>query len=345
MGGKNDMYLNPAGVGIEGTLQVLVADQDFGYEHKIRSLDFSYRFKKSGIGISIRSIRFGDGILLYGDSSPGRHHSTRLATNELYFKGSFSYTLVRNLELGVGLNIWNSKNAANAREFWELRSVTSLNIDAGLFYVNTSIKNDVIIVSPKIGISLLSFGKGVRYIWNDQTSPLPTTIRIGLGGDTESIRKLYTHPIIRISVAGSISKLLSRIESSRQDGGYSFQAMKPFKQLFNGWGSYSFFNGQEVEDISLREQLWYHFGIEIELLETIKLRYGWQDVGKADYNSSFISYGLGVDFYYLAFDYVTVNNTYGQFLNFRYEDDNYWRIISRFPIDGKKPDVLISKLF
>lgn len=343
-GAYGDPQINPAGVELKEALQLSYTRNEFEVESTDRIISATVGFSRSVISLSFRRV-FGS-ELAYPERDLAAY--TRFNSHENYFGLSYSIFILSNLRVGAGVNyLTATEGSGSFVSQQKLTKEEALSFDLGIQY-NYPIKiNQRFILEPNIGISITDFGKGVNYYSFEEkyTDPLPGRMRFGSGLLIQTVERIKGKHFLGISITGDISKTLNRRERVVTDVDIFYRAMNPFRELTETWTSYEYFDGQKYNTISVKDQLWYHAGIEFQVLESFFLRWGTQKAPEYDEQFSYRSLGIGVDIYFLAFDYNHIlikrggrfRDTYYSFLA-----GPHWQITARFPFDGKSPKTILD---
>ncbi|MEX0662939.1 MAG: hypothetical protein WEA58_02195 [Balneolaceae bacterium] len=218
---------------------------------------------------------------------------------------------------------------------------TAWGINLGGYYRN-QFESDSFDFRPQAGLSLNDLSDGFNFESTEMNEiNLPGQIRLGLGLDISSKNLRHNRPLFGGGIYSGFSKYLARWEMD----GQSSQITSPsgFEALFKTWTSFERFNGTEMVEISLGEQISTSLGFEFHYLETFYLRYG--IVGGSDYWIR-PQNGLGaeVDLYYLSLA-VTHLNYHSSDRWGPQDNSTFVQATFRLPIDGQSSDTLLSRLF
>ncbi len=208
-------------------------------------------------------------------------------------------------------------------------------------YYQDQIETSLFRFRPQVGLSLNDLSTGFEFEGSTIREHLPGQIRLGIGMDISSRQERYNLPMFGIGLYTGFSKYLSRWEYDPETG----ETLSPsgFEALFTTWNSITKFDGLNTFEITLGEQISASLGIEVNLLETLYLRYGL--IGGAD-RWVRPQHGLGfeVDFYYVAI--AVTNMSYHSSEDWLPQDDiTTVQATVRIPIDGKPRNSLVSQLF
>ncbi|WP_142455544.1 PorV/PorQ family protein [Gracilimonas mengyeensis] len=335
--------INPAVIGEEGILQISPSWYNYVdyMEWKHRGLKTNYRLGQSIFGFSFQRIAAGKQVetIHTSLSFPFIH---KIGNYDLDLSASYSHVFKNGLTIGVGVNyLYSSEASATTVSAEMVKPDDSWSVDLGANYQFPEARFNDFALRPHLGVSLTDFGTPSDYIRSETEYPMPTTLRIGGGANIILNKKAYGRKVMEVSVLQNVSKILARIEIKSNENGLYADAMNPFKALIRSWGTYEYYDGYVRGKSDLSEQLWWHSGVELKLLEAIALRWGYQNAAKVEEPLSYRALGVGIDLYYLVFDYTHIKND---------EDDNllvghHWQITGRIPLDGKRPDTILNVLF
>lgn len=347
--GYGSMFVNPAGMGENGVLQLSpdfnAFQHPYALAYKSYQLSGTYDVNKSRVGISIQGFKTGSQLVTteYYENTDYKFQNTELIT-----KVAFSHQLKNNIKLGAAVNYLYSGEAIGTMvSAQKVEPVHAWSVDLGMQY-EISKKYGFGTIKPSSGLVLTNFGKGVNYFngvdyYNSERSTsLPTRLQAGVGLTFISSEKKNGYNLVEVRVLQNASKLLVRRESKVNDSGTYHVAMNPFKALVNSWGSYEYYDGLSNRVIEPKQQIWWHSGAEVKFMEAVALRWGLRKTGEFEEEMSYQSLGFGVDLFYVVLDYAIVfdNPEYGNFL-----EGTQWQISGRIPLDGHRPDNILLKLF
>ncbi len=343
-GSYGDPQINPAGIELKESLQLSYTRNEFEVESTDRIISAVVGFNKSTFSLAFRRV-FG-GYLANLAREPVAY--TRFNSHENYFGLSYSISLLSHLRVGAGVNYLESTGGYGSY-FSQHRhkEQNDWSADIGIQYKYPIKVDEKFILEPKFGFSITDFGKGINYYSSEKshTAPLPGRMRLGTGISIQTLEKIKGKYFLGLSVTGDISKTLNRYERAVIGSDTLYRAMNPFDELMETWTPLEYFDGQKYNTVSVTEQLWFHAGIEFQVLESFFLRWGFQKAPDYDKQLGYRSVGFGVDLYYLVFDYNHILIRNGE----RFRDDYYsslagphWQLTARFPFDGKRPRTILD---
>lgn len=343
-GAYGDHHINPAGIGMKNTSSFSFTNNsvvNYGNKHQafasvigLEKIFFSFSVTKFKSGESGPHLYFSDQILY-----------SRFNSAELYSNVSLAYSLSSHLRVGLGINHLHATSGTGS--LWSIQktgSLQALSLDAGMQYENEFSANEDLFITPSFGFSITDFGNGVDYHRPNYKVPLPTIARSGFGISLKSGQKIFSRNLLRLTLTGDISKALGRKEKVISATDTSYQAMSPFDQLIKTWDDFDFNNGQRLTNYNVWEQLRFHAGIEITILESFMLRWGFQHMPEYEDILTYQSLGIGIDFFYLKFN---SNFILGPDENhkFSFIYGKHWQLTGRIPLNGEKPDTILNHIF
>jgi len=333
--------INPAGVGRKDDLGLYFTSRESVSD--IRFYDFGASFKKEKLGWSISSR-----IVPYprqNNTTEGGEQSGSHKPLEFYQNASVSFELSKKWSVGFGLNYIHSDLASGAEVSGEeIKAGRALSADIGTIYNTSFSVADSWLIQTGFGISITDFGNLVKYTDNAEGDPLPMKFRTGLGLEAVYSGDWNGFKVIGLSSAVSLSKLLVALEFEENG---SVRKFGPFQTIIKGWGVYKEQNPNngEFTEYSLTEQFIYHAGMELTFLESFSFRMGYQNGQELNDFESLSSWGIGIDLYYLAIDYVNSSHTSEDYKGQEtLTGSEYLQLKGRIPLDGKSPKSLLRLL-
>jgi hypothetical protein len=207
----------------------------------------------------------------------------------------------------VGLNFGKSNLASgqliNGRE---IKSPTFTTVDVGIYADRTYSYKDVLI-TPSVGWSITDFGEPIGYVDGVRKDPLPMMMRGGLGLKLESRERIWNRTAFSFGGYASLSKIMARQKEEQTPNGIQYKPMSPWEALYNSWGSFRRFDGQQYVEVSLLDQLQTQTGLEIIFLEMLSLRFGHFYEHPQNGARSYDTFGIGVHFKYITLDYSEID--------------------------------------
>ncbi|MEX0720618.1 MAG: PorV/PorQ family protein [Balneolaceae bacterium] len=332
-------HLNPASINHKGLFNfgLMKNEDNFGES------DWTNTWKNLYLGYTFGSFDVATSYKNFNSDFPNYYGTQQREINESLLNVSTSYSFENGIRAGFGLNYISSRLPSNEGiSAQKYNSSKSFSVDFGIQYETIiSVKESWSFI-PKVGASLTDFGSPIRYTEEQSGDPLPMRLRLGSGFTLETNQKLLGMKAFGINTSLGFSKLMARnkVEVNNSSGinDSTYVPMKPLEALFNSWDTYEWFDGSVNRSV-LREQIWTHAGLELNFLETLAVRFGYQDGGKPNASYNFSSLGFGVNLGYLQFDYAKIHYLEHRINEYR------WQLIGRIPLNGKRPDSILNLLF
>ncbi|MCC5941983.1 MAG: type IX secretion system outer membrane channel protein PorV [Balneolaceae bacterium] len=216
---------------------------------------------------------------------------------------SYGFRISDNFAVGTGLRYIYSSLADGSVSGQEINPGSSIALDLSALYKSNPFTVANRQANFNAGINLSNIGPGIQYTDNAQKDPLPTMLRAGWAYTMD----LDGNGLNRLTFANDISKIMARNERIGSDpDSPEYETMGVFEALFNSWGSFDRFNGNETVSVSLAQQLMFGFGLEYWYDNLFALRTGYYFEHPENGNREFITLGaglryniFGVDFSYL----------------------------------------------
>lgn len=297
------VFWNPAGLAFQNRSQISLThanwlpafNADLFYDYLVGT----YHVEDIGtFGGHLTYLNMGEQLRTDETGEPrGRFNSYELSLGV-----SYGFEISENFALGTGLRFIHSSLADGSVSGQEISPGSSVGIDiAGLYKSNPFIVGDRNAVFSA-GLNLANFGPGIQYTDEVQKDPLPTTLRLGWAYKMD----IDKEGINTISFSNDITKMMVRSELTDEGENGSYETKGAFAALFQSWGSYDRFNGQETVSVGLGEQLMFGFGLEYWYDKMFSLRTGYYYESPENGNREFLTLGaglrynmFGVDFSYL----------------------------------------------
>lgn len=316
---RGGIHLNPATIGRKNTIE-LYSPVTFNNENGLFTTPWLsgstasdvylqypgiiVGFYKLSVGYQYTYLNLGEQFVT-GDYSPTPIGS--VSSHERVHTISFSYQITDNFFIGAGLNFGKSNllsgQTVNGQK---MKSPSFTTVDAGIYADHTYSYKDILI-TPSVGWSLTDFGEPIGYVNGQEKDPLPMMMRGGIGLKLESTERIWDRTAFSIGGYASISKIMARYKTEVVDGNTQYKPMGPWKALFNSWGPYQRFNGQEYVELSLLDQLQTQTGVEIIYLEILSLRFGHFYEHPQNGARSYDTFGIGVHYKYFTLDYSEID--------------------------------------
>ncbi|WP_020404078.1 hypothetical protein [Gracilimonas tropica] len=213
-------------------------------------------------------------------------------------------------------------------------------INIGAFFKD-KLETKYLQFNPGIGLSINNLSNGFNYE-NDYSEEenLPGQVRLGFGFDVLTNRSFLDRSLLGFGVYTGFSKYLARVvyDEENQKG----IAPSGYKTLFTGWSSFERFNGSQMEEISLGQQISSSIGLELYFLETLYFRYG--IVGGSDlWIRPQHGFGAELDFFYVTFS-VSHQEYHSSDEWLAQDSSTFYQAKIKIPVDGKYRDTLLGRL-
>ncbi|MEX0844435.1 MAG: hypothetical protein WD022_04105 [Balneolaceae bacterium] len=329
-----DYHINPAGIGIDNTLEITRRNKAFGLDGNLLYQEITGKIGRYAFAVSFRNINTGE-IHLMGYRNPPYIH--RPAAEDIMFNSSFAYSFVNGLSLGVGVNHGKLEDVLYVDQHeYKKEDVKKTSFNFGLLYKREVFENDKLLIEPSVGLSLNDYGKGIHFYRSNYKNPLPMTARIGSAVKIQTKETMFNQPLMEFNVMGGLSKIMSRTELKQDgEGNYYRRPMPPGKALTDSWDPmYQHnYNTGRMDTSKAWQQIWKQVGVEMKLLGTLSFRLGIENAAMFEDFLDKIAYGIGLDFYFLQFQYVHsfYVNGYDADL-YSFEGGKHFQIIFRFPL-------------
>lgn len=334
--------VNPAGVGKKDDLNLYFTSRESFSDTRFYDFGASFKKEKLGWSVSSRIVPYPREITTNDSGEQSASHKPL----EFYQNASVSYELSKKWNVGFGLNYIHSDLASGAVVSGEkIETGRALSADIGTIYNTSFSVADSWLIQTGFGISITDFGNLVKYTDNGEGDPLPMKFRTGLGLEAMYSGEWNGFKLIGLSSAVSLSKLLVALEYEENG---SVKRFGPFQTIIKAWDVYKEQNPNngEFTEYSLTEQFIYHAGVELTFIESFSFRMGFQNGQELNDFESLSSWGIGIDLYYLALDYVNSSHTSEDYKDWNtLTGGEYLQLKGRIPLDGKSPKSLLRLLF
>lgn len=344
---RNGLFLNPAALGPVGTVQLTSPfstenDTPFfsspwliGYNVNdlwISSPKLVIGFDKLVVGYQYNRLNLGEQAIT------DERYPTIISTFNSYEVNhglSMAYPINDFLRIGSGVNFIKSDLASGMRVGEDtVKAASQLSLDFGL-YGQRPLEFQQLIVTPSFGWSITDFGNGMRYTENGQKDPLPIIMRGGFGVQVDLKKYLWDYRIVSFAGYGALSKLMARkeeVSTTLNDGSTvtTYEAVSPFRALIESWDSYSHFNGQEMVEVTVREQFRRHSGFEATFMEILTFRFGHYFEDENNGNREYDTFGIGIQYKYFSFDYSELRTVAS---DHPLDDSNFYQIGISIPLE------------
>ncbi len=337
--GREGAYeINPASIGNEKDLRFDFTKREWQFfsqdPYKIYQYGLQTGLGKWGLAYQARYLDFSDDSFNSGDETEYYHNLSASYRNQKGFSFGLGFNYIKS-DLGTTIRV-DGENELEADAF---------SADVGFIYSKLYETKTEWKFIPSLGSSITNFGTLVKYSKESESDPLPMRFRSGLGLTADYDNYWNDFRLFRGSIAFSVSKfLIAKEERENND----YKRFGPFETLVKAWGSFEVVdpNTGNSKSYTLGEQFIFHSGLELTFVESISIRFGYQNGQELNNYYSIKSFGVGIDLYYLSIDYVN-----SQQFDDDYEgDDNpinggKIQLTGRIPLDGKSPKSLLRLLF
>ncbi len=173
-------------------------------------------------------------------------------------------------------------------------------------------------ITPSVALAINDIGRAINYGFGEEA--LPTTIRAGFGVNFQSKNEISGLSTVSLHTFGALSNKLAGFD---EDG----NPYDGIQALYKTWKPYRYFNGIEYRELSVKEQLQSHLGIELAFLEILQIRVGryYEDENNGDRN--YISRGFGLHYKFISVDYTRIYDK-SEWLNF---DMDFYQLTVTIP--------------
>jgi long-subunit fatty acid transport protein len=213
---------------------------------------------------------------------------------------SYGYKINENFALGTGFRFIYSSLADGEVSGQKINPGSSVGLDLAAMYKSNPFSVGNRSANIRAGFNLSNIGPGMQYTDNAQKDPLPTVMRLGWA---------YTMDIDEdgfntITLSSDISKIMARTEEKVDgNGDTTYEAMGVGSALFQSWGSFDRFNGNETVTLSLIDQLMFGVGLEYWYNNLFALRTGYYYENPNNGNREFVTLGAGLRYNIFGVDF------------------------------------------
>jgi hypothetical protein len=253
-------------------------------------------FDKYSIGFKHKKLIFGQGLT--AEDSPdiiGSFESEEVSNSLVA-----SFQINSKLKIGIGFNWFKSDLYSSAVNIGTSDGgnieAKGRSFDIGLVSRFPSESNDFFI-TPSLGLAINDIGRTIDYGFGDE--PLPTTFRTGFGVNILSKKEVSGLSMIGLQTFGALSKMMAGYD----DEGNPYEGLGA---VFKTWKPYQFYNGIENRELSVKDQLRSHLGVELTFLEIVHIRAG--RFYENEYNGEryYTSRGIGLHYKFISLDYTRI---------------------------------------
>ena len=284
------MFWNPAALAFLDGYEVSITHANWLPQFQQADLFYDYlnyrqRIDEIGgtIGASVTYLNLGEFIKT---NSSGPEEVGRFKAFEVAVTGGYATQVFDELSLGLNLRyIHSALSPLEATEFEEGSGVAStVSFDIAMMFRPTVM--EVPLLGDwgnkfSAGFNLSNIGPKVTYIDEDQSDPLPTNLRLGLG------YKLVKDEFNELTASLDFSRLLVNRDST----GHSDPV---YEAIFSSWG-----DGSGLNKINTAGGLEYWYGAP--RLLALRIGYFYEDPSFG--NRQFLTFGAGIRFDIYGFDF------------------------------------------
>lgn len=289
------IFWNPAGLAFQKGKQFSFThskwlpnfDTDLFYDYAVGK----YYIDGIGtVGAHITYLNLGEQVRT---DEGGRELGT-FSSYEVAGGASYGFELSKHFALGTGFRFIYSKLVPGGILVGqqEARAGTSIGIDLAGLYKSGPIDIFGINTEVNAGLNLSNIGPGVQYTDNAQKDPLPTLLRVGTALKFDIDSEGYN----TITVAGDISKIMARNDTSGHADGV-------FQALTSSWDTFTRWNGEGFEEVTLGDQLMYGGGLEYWYNQQFALRGGYYYESPKNGNREYVTLGAGIRYKFFGIDF------------------------------------------
>ncbi len=300
------MFWNPAGLAFQKDNQISITHSNWLANFNVSDLFYDYlvgKYYVEGIGTIGGHITFLN--LGEQENRDGANNLlSRFNSYEVAVGLSYGFPVNDNLAIGAGLRVIYSSLANGVEvDAQKVNPGNSVALDLSYLY-----KSDPFYIGANkarfsTGLNLSNLGPAIQYTDNAQKDPLPTVLRFGIALDYD----LDPEGFNRITIASDVSKIMARNEAFEVPSADStiteYRAVGPIQALFESWGPYTRFNGQENVELSLMQQFMIGAGAEYWYNNLFALRGGFYYEDPENGDRKYITFGAGLRYNSFGIDF------------------------------------------
>ncbi len=303
------LFWNPAGLAFqEGTNQASITHSNWLANFNVSDLFYDYVVGKyyiegiGTIGAHLTYLNLGEQAVT---EETGPEVISRFNSYELAFGGSYGYKINENFAIGTSLRlIYSSLASGTSISAQKVNPGSSVAGDISFLYRTNTFDLGGRGAQFSAGANLSNIGPGIQYTDNAQKDPLPTILRFGWSFNLD----LDDEGINSITIANDISKIMARTEpkyTSNPDGSIdtSRVAAGPLEAIFNSWGSFERFDGQNTVEVGLLQQFMIGAGLEYWYADQFALRGGYYYEDPQNGDRKYITFGAGIRYSFIGVDF------------------------------------------
>lgn len=208
--------------------------------------------------------------------------------------------IARNFSIGIGAKYIRSDLAGGQfSDGAEINAGSAFSADIGLYWQSSSMNFNSHIGRLKWGTAITNMGTGIRYMNDDQNSPLPANFRTGFSYDMNlSAKEDHT-----ISISFDLNKSLSRMEENISGNDTAYTAMSALSAIFRSWSPVTVVDGNSTSSLSVMQQFTYGVGLEYWYQNLFALRMGYVYEHPLNGGRSYYSMGTGIRYRQAGIDF------------------------------------------
>ena len=300
------MFWNPAGLAFQQDNQVSITHSNWLANFNVSDLFYDYLVGKyyiEGIGTIGGHITFLN--LGEQENRDGANNLlSKFNSYEVALGLSYGFQVNDNFAVGVGLRgIYSSLAKGVEVDAQKVNPGSSVALDLSYLYKTNRFTIGGNEARFSTGLNLSNLGPAIQYTDNAQKDPLPTVLRFGIAFDYD----LDPEGFNRITIASDVSKIMARNKAviSEQGGEADtmYVASGPIEALFDSWGTYTRFNGQENVELSLFQQFMFGAGAEYWYNNLFALRGGFYYEDPENGDRKYITFGAGLRYNSFGIDF------------------------------------------
>jgi hypothetical protein len=278
------VFWNPAGLGFQKGQELSLSHSNWLPQFRQSDLFFEYANYRVGVpsidgtlGAALTFLNLGE----FERRDEANQYLGTFKSFEMAVTASYGTRIDEDLAVGLGLRlIYSSLSQVTVAAEQGSGTATTVAGDLGILYRPSKFTlpfTDIDIGDHfSLGASITNMGPSITYVDEEQSDPLPTCLRLGLGIDL--IREEYN----RLTWSTDVAKLIVSRTDKKADN--FFKALSK-QQMFNA-NSYTLGTGLEY---------WYS--------DFVALRFGFFHEDPAYGNRRFLTFGAGVRYEMYGFDF------------------------------------------
>jgi long-subunit fatty acid transport protein len=300
------MFWNPAGLAFQKDNQISITHSNWLANFNVSDLFYDYlvgKYYVEGIGTIGGHITFLN--LGEQENRDGANNLlSKFNSYEVAVGLSYGFEVSNNFAVGVGLRgIYSSLAKGVEVDAQKVNPGSSVALDLSYLYKTNPFTLGGNTARFSTGLNLSNLGPAIQYTDNAQKDPLPTVLRFGVAFDYD----LDPEGFNRITIASDVSKIMARNkEVVTEQGGEmdtTYIASGPIEALFDSWGTYTRFNGQENVELSLLQQFMFGVGAEYWYNNLFALRGGYYYEDPENGDRKYITFGAGLRYNSFGIDF------------------------------------------